>query len=177
MASWRSSRPVRKASGVPVATAARGVFDKAFDCGINFFDTANVYAGGRCEEALRHKRIFKDASGRTPSAVDEEKNLAKAKRMKEIAEEKLENVRRHAPRLGREIMLFKGHIQRLSTFLAADVPTAAAKLDKITDALERYVALQAPGAAVETPMSQPSDQVISEIESPPPPPADTPKES
>src|SRR4051812_42182899 len=37
----------------------------------------------RCNEALRHKKIFKDASGRTPSAIDEEKALAKAKRMKE----------------------------------------------------------------------------------------------
>src|SRR5688500_18460499 len=62
----------------------------------------------RAEEALRHKRIFKDASGRTPSAVDEEKALAKAKRMKEHAEEKLENVRRYTPRLAREIMIYKG---------------------------------------------------------------------
>src|SRR5688500_13550440 len=62
----------------------------------------------RGEEALRHKRIFKDASGRTPSAVDEEKALAKAKRMKEHAEEKLENVRRYTPRLAREIMIYKG---------------------------------------------------------------------
>ncbi|HZZ43717.1 MAG TPA: aldo/keto reductase family protein [Tepidisphaeraceae bacterium] len=28
----------------------RGVFEKAFELGINFFDTANVYAGGKCEE-------------------------------------------------------------------------------------------------------------------------------
>src|SRR5688500_17406535 len=62
----------------------------------------------RCDEALRHKKIFKDASGRTPSAVDEEKALAKAKRMKEHAEEKLENVRRYTPRLAREIMIYKG---------------------------------------------------------------------
>src|SRR6185503_3619310 len=27
------------------------VFNKAFDLGINFFDSANVYAGGKCEEA------------------------------------------------------------------------------------------------------------------------------
>src|SRR5215210_1199181 len=53
----------------------------------------------RCEDALRQKKIFKDSSGRTPSAVDEEKALAKAKRMKEIAEEKLEAVRRYTPRL------------------------------------------------------------------------------
>src|SRR5438552_7805584 len=85
----------------------------------------------RCEEALRHKKIFKDASGRTPSAVDEEKALAKAKRMKEIAEEKLGNVRKYAPRLTREIALYKGQAQRLATFVADDIPTAAAKLDKI----------------------------------------------
>lgn len=30
--------------------AARGVMDKAFDVGINFYDTADAYAGGKCEE-------------------------------------------------------------------------------------------------------------------------------
>jgi len=28
----------------------RQIMAKAFDCGINFFDSANVYAGGKCEE-------------------------------------------------------------------------------------------------------------------------------
>jgi aryl-alcohol dehydrogenase-like predicted oxidoreductase len=32
-------------------TIARSIFKKAFDVGINFFDTANAYAGGKCEEA------------------------------------------------------------------------------------------------------------------------------
>jgi len=93
----------------------------------------------RCEEALRHKKIFKDASGRTPSAVDEEKALAKARRMLEHATERAENVRRAIPRLQREILLYKGQVQRLSTFLAGEIPTAAAKLDKMTAALEAYV--------------------------------------
>jgi len=124
----------------------------------------------RCEEALRHKRIFKDAAGRTPSAVDEEKALARAKRMKETAEEKLENVRRYTPRVGREIMLFKGQIQRLATFLGADIPTAAAKLDKITDTLERYVALQGSETSPITPVAQqPTDQVSSQVQAPPAP--------
>src|SRR5690348_6418592 len=34
----------------------------------------------RCEEAVRQKRIFKNIDGTTPSAVDEQKALAKAKR-------------------------------------------------------------------------------------------------
>ena len=32
--------------------AAKAVFDKAFDCGINFFDTANAYAKGVSEEVF-----------------------------------------------------------------------------------------------------------------------------
>src|SRR5688500_4794101 len=117
----------------------------------------------RCEEALRHKRIFKDASGRTPSAVDEEKALAKAKRMKEHAEEKLENVRRYTPRLAREIMIYKGQVQRFATFIAADIPVAAAKLDKMVDSLEAYVNLAASDASVPTPVSQPAaDEVTSQ---------------
>jgi hypothetical protein len=123
----------------------------------------------RCEEALRQKRIFKDASGRTPSAVDEEKALAKAKRMKEVAEEKLENVRRYAPRLSREIMLYKGQVARLGTFVAADIPTGAAKLAKIVSTLEAYLALQAGDGAPSAPMSQPSDQVVSDVEPERPP--------
>ena len=130
----------------------------------------------RCEEALRHKRIFKDASGRTPSAVDEEKALAKAKRMKEIAEEKLQNVRKYAPRLNREIQLYKGQAQRLATFVASDIPTAAAKLDKIVQALEAYAALQMQDTSAQQPMSQPTGEATSEIveEAPPPPPPPAP---
>ena len=115
----------------------------------------------RCDEALRHKKIFKDASGRTPSAVDEEKALAKAKRMKEHAEEKLENVRKYTPRLNREIQLYKGQVQRLGTFVASDIPTAAAKLDKIVATLEQYVALQMQDTNVQQPVSQPTDEVTS----------------
>lgn len=121
----------------------------------------------RCAEAVRHKQIFKDSTGRTSSAVDEQKALAKAKRLKEIAEEKLENVRKHAPRLSREIMLYKGQAQRLSTFVASDIPTAAAKLDKIVGTLESYLALAAADTGGPTPMAQPSDQVGSEVVPPP----------
>ena len=141
----------------------------------------------RCEEALRHKRIFKDASGRTPSAVDEEKALAKAKRLKEHAEERLENVKRYTPRLQREIMLYKGQVQRLATFVAADIPAAAARLDKMVDQLEAYVNLAASDAsAPQTPVSQPGDQVQSGVVAAEPddaaaaaaaaPPAEPPKE-
>ena len=119
----------------------------------------------RCEDALRQKKIFKDSSGRTPSAVDEEKALAKARRMKELAEEKLENVRRYTPRVQREIMLYKGQVQRFATFVVADIPAAAGKLDKMVEKLEAYVNLAAGDASVQSPMSQPpasTDEVTSQ---------------
>src|SRR3954470_10065824 len=61
-------------------------------------------AVGRAAEAVRMKKIYKDASGRQSSAVDEEKALAVAKRRLEEAERKLENVRRYIPRLQRELV-------------------------------------------------------------------------
>ena len=61
--------------------------------------------------------------------------------MLEHATERAENVRRSIPKLQREILLYKGQVQRLSTFLAGDIPTAAAKLDRMTATLEAYVNL------------------------------------
>lgn len=125
----------------------------------------------RCEDALRQKRIFKDASGRTPSAVDEEKALAKAKRMKEHAEERLENVKRYTPRVQREIMLYKGQVTRLATFVAADIPAAAAKLDKMVAALDAYVNLAGVDASSQQPVAQPSDELTSTAADPAPAPS------
>jgi hypothetical protein len=116
----------------------------------------------RCEDAVRQKRLYKDATGRVQSAVDEEKALAKAKRMKEHAEERLENVKRYTPRLQREIMLYKGQVTRFATFVAADIPAAAAKLDKMVATLEAYTNLAATDA------SMPSSAGVAQ---PPPPPA------
>jgi hypothetical protein len=133
----------------------------------------------RCEDALRQKRVFKDSSGRTPSAVDEEKALAKARRMKEHAEERLENVRRHTPRLQREIMLYKGQVTRFATFVAADIPAAAAKLDKMVASLEAYVNLAATDASIPQPgVAQPPPAPVEEVAPQPLPPLpDESKES
>ena len=43
---------------------------------------------GRCKEAVRMKKLFKDSSGRTQSALDEEKALAIA--LKRLAEGRAE---------------------------------------------------------------------------------------
>src|SRR5580704_7826223 len=53
----------------------------------------------RAEEALWQKKIFKDSSGRTASAVEEMKQVSKAKMQLEEAQQKLANTKRWAKQL------------------------------------------------------------------------------
>jgi len=94
----------------------------------------------RAKDAVRQKRIFKDAMGRTQSTVDEEKHLKKCKLILDEAETKLANTRRHAKQLQREHLMYRGGVQRLATVLASDMPNAIATLDRVVGQLERYVA-------------------------------------
>src|SRR4051794_2107694 len=56
----------------------------------------------RARDAVRQKKLYKDAGGRVPSAVEEEKALAKCVAVMEEAQHKLEAIRRWVPRLERE---------------------------------------------------------------------------
>ena len=102
----------------------------------------------RAKEAVRMKKLFKDSSGRTPSAVDEEKALRIAQARFEEAEQKLANVKKYSRVLQREIQTYKGAVQRLATSVASEIPTAAALLDKMLISLENYVSLKTNDSAV-----------------------------
>jgi len=104
-------------------------------------------AVSRAKEALRQKQMYKDFSGRTPSAVDEQKALALAMKRLEEAEEKLAAVKKYARRLAREIDLYKGSVQRLATSAMSDIPLAASRIDRMVATLEQYVALAPAGEA------------------------------
>lgn len=94
------------------------------------------------KDKVRQKQLFKDATGREQSAVDEQKALAVAQRRLAEAQQKLENTRKWARRLQRELHNYKGGVQPLATFVAVDIPAAVATLDKLSGALNRYVAAQ-----------------------------------
>jgi hypothetical protein len=104
----------------------------------------------RAAEAVRQKKLFKDSAGRTQSAVDEEKQLAKAQRALQEAEQKLIATKRHYQRLQKEMHMYKGATTRLLTAVTSDLPNAVAQLDRMTEALEGYVNLTA--APVEMPI-------------------------
>lgn len=97
-------------------------------------------------EALRHKTIFKDSTGREPSAIEEKKAVARAQHRLEEAGHKLEAVRRWAKYLNREVLLYRGQVQRLVSSLAHDVPAAVAHLGALINTLQEYEALS-PGEA------------------------------
>jgi len=103
----------------------------------------------RCKDAVRQKKLFKDFSGRTPSAIDEEKALYKAQRALEEEEQKLVATRKWAKRLAKEILVYKGDVQRFATNVQVDLPAATAKLENYLLALDAYVSLrpEAPGGA------------------------------
>lgn len=93
----------------------------------------------KAREAVRMKKLFKDSSGRTPSAVEEEKALKVAQRRLEEAEQKLAATRKYIKVLQREFQLYKGGVQKLSTTLADAIPTGVATLGGFVDQLQRYV--------------------------------------
>lgn len=94
----------------------------------------------RAKDAVRQKRIFKDAMGRQQSTIDEEKHLKKCQATLDECETKLANTRRHAKQLQREHLLYRGGVQRLATLLSSDMPNAIALLDRVTQQLQQYVA-------------------------------------
>jgi hypothetical protein len=97
---------------------------------------------GRCKEAVRMKTIFKDATGRQQSAIEEQKALKIAQRNLEEAQQKLAMVRKWARVLPKEIEMYKGSVQRLATSVQTEIPVAAGHLEKLAQKLEAYVAVQ-----------------------------------
>jgi hypothetical protein len=97
----------------------------------------------RAQEALRMKKLFPDAAGRTPTPIEEEKAVRRCKAALEEANEKLANCKKYSRVLQREIMNYKGGVQRFSTWVGAEIPSAVARLDRMVTTLEAYVSLRA----------------------------------
>jgi hypothetical protein len=98
----------------------------------------------QARDAVRQKKLYKDASGRTPSAVEEEKALAKAMAALEESERKIEAIKKWMPKLAKANDLYRGGVARLNVTLGAEVPKAVALLDRLAESLESYVQIEAP---------------------------------
>jgi len=104
----------------------------------------------KAEEALRFKRLYKDASGSTPSVVEEQKQVKKAKDSLGEAQEKLKNVKHWTRALQKEQTLYRGAVASFSNDVAAGVPQAIGFLGALLEQLDKYMELEAAGAGGES---------------------------
>lgn len=98
----------------------------------------------RAKEALRSKRIYKDASGHQQSVVEEQKAMKIATARMQEAEEKLANVRKWVRALQKEIELYKGSVARLANSVESLIPGAVHHLDRLMVSLEAYLHMAPP---------------------------------
>jgi hypothetical protein len=130
----------------------------------------------KAREAVRQKKIYKDSSGRTPGAVEEEKFLAKCAAAVAEAEQKIQAVKRWLPKLEKARDAYRGGVAGINRDVGGEIPKAVALLDRLSQSLEEYSQIEVPetpavdiSAPAENTMARPAD------ETPAPPPAETPK--
>ncbi len=92
------------------------------------------------------KKQLESSDTRT-SAVVERKNVANWEAAVGQAEEKLRRIKHWATAMEREFMLFKAGVQGLSNIVAADLPAATARIDRMITSLQAYIHLAAPSGA------------------------------
>jgi len=100
--------------------------------------------------ALKQKNVLDRAlSGTTSSAVEERKALAIAERRLREAQAKHARTRSWIQQIDKLQSDYRGGVQGLVGAIDADIPNAMARLEKMIDSLEAYVALAPPEASVE----------------------------
>ncbi len=96
------------------------------------------------QQAMTMRRV----GNHDPACVDEKKALQRAQRRLEIAQEKVEAVRRHAREIDRAVDDYRGARTPLASWLEAEAPKALATLRRMMADLEAYLAVQTPGGSV-----------------------------
>jgi hypothetical protein len=99
----------------------------------------------RANIALKQKEVFDRTLAGTPSScVDERKALKVAQGQLREAEHKLGRARAWSQQIEKELSNYRGAVHRLVSAIEVDIPNAQAKLDKMIDSLEAYLALAPP---------------------------------
>lgn len=117
----------------------------------------------RAQEALRHKLLYPDATGRPQSVVDEQKAVKKAKAMLEEAEQKLIATKAYVRKIEQKQNDYRGSVQRLATQVQSMLPDAAVKLGNLVTTLERYAAVDQPTEAASMAVA-PDEAVSKDVE-------------
>ncbi|MCC7086393.1 MAG: hypothetical protein IT427_15430 [Pirellulales bacterium] len=100
----------------------------------------------RAKDDLVNARTFKKIDNYVPACAEEKKQVDRCKRRLEYADQKIDAVRRWCIAAPRAVDEFRGPLQQLMAMLDGDVPRAMAVLQRMSAALDRYAAAQAPKA-------------------------------
>jgi hypothetical protein len=100
---------------------------------------------------LQQARTSRRMVGHEPACVDEERALARAKHRLETAEEKVRAVQHWTHAIDRAVDEFQQSRTRFVTWLDTDMVKAVAALNRLSEALDDYVSLEAPSESLVPP--------------------------
>jgi hypothetical protein len=116
---------------------------------------------------LEHCRTFKKVGDNQPSCIEEKKALDKAKRRLELADRKVEAVRRWTPVVQQQFRETCVRLVRFREVIDVDCPRAMASLERMLKALDAYRNAQSP-AGREAATSGTGTAAVTRQESDPP---------
>lgn len=93
---------------------------------------------------LEHCRTYKKVGDNTPACAEEKKNLEKARKRLQRAEEKLELVRRWTPVVLQQFRETCVRLVRFREIIDVDCPRAIARIEQMLTALENYQTVTSP---------------------------------
>lgn len=93
---------------------------------------------------LEHCRAYKKVGDNSPSCVEEKKNLEKARKRLQHAEEKAELVRRWTPVVLQQFREACVRLVRFREVIDVDCPRAIGRLEKMITALDHYRTVSGP---------------------------------
>lgn len=92
----------------------------------------------RCKEAVRQKTLYKDATGRPQSAIDEQKALKKAQLALEEAQSKFTASKQYIRQIQKQQHDYKGQVQKLALNVAGNVTEQVSKLQALYNIVAQY---------------------------------------
>ena len=98
----------------------------------------------RAKSELFRKQTQSSAKDSRPSVVDEKRALRRAEMRLEEAQKRMQATKRWIRALQRELALYKGNVSSFSAAIDRELPHASALLKKMTENLEKYLALSTP---------------------------------
>ena len=113
---------------------------------------------------LQHCRTYKKVGDNTPACAEEKKNLEKARKKLQRAEEKLELVKRWTPVVLQQFRETCIRLVRFREIIDVDCPRAIARIEQMLTALENYQTVVSPSGANASGTTSPVESVARQLD-------------